>query len=126
MLLAALEKARAEERRQRRPLVGPHRDELEVRWRGRGLRRAASAGEKKLLGLALTAARGRVLVADGREPIHLLDDADADLDRHRLAGAWELFRGAGQLLASSHRCEIWADFEGVRRWRLEGGRMVTQ
>ena len=109
-VLAGLEKARQGERRQRRPLVGPHRDDLEVLWQGRGLRRAASAGEKKLLGLALTAARGRLLEAAGRRPLYLLDDADGDLDRARLEVAWGLFGGSAQLVATSHRPEAWEAF----------------
>ncbi len=122
-LLAALERSRGEERRQRRPLVGPHRDDLEMRWRGEGLRRQASAGEKKLLGLALTAARGRLMAGAGRPPVYLLDDADGDLDRARLAAAWRLFEGAGQVIASSHRPEAWRELAGGARWRLEGGRL---
>ncbi len=121
----ALERARGEERRQRRPLVGPHRDELELLWQGRGLRRAASAGEKKLLGLALAAARGRVLEEAGRPPLYLLDDADGELDRRRLAAAWELFAGADQLIATSHRPEVWEGVEGLVRGRLEAGRLAV-
>ena len=122
-ILAQLERARDAERRQRRPLVGPHRDDLEVLWQGRGLRRAASAGEKKLFGLALTAARGRLLEAVGREPLYLLDDADGDLDRGRLEVAWGLFAAAPQLIATSHRPAAWRAVGGVVERRLEGGRM---
>ena len=102
---------------------GPHRDDLEVLWQGRGLRRAASAGEKKLLGLALTAARGRLLTSFGRDPLYLLDDADGDLDRARLEVAWELFSEAPQLVATSHRPEAWEAFGGAVTLRLEDGRL---
>ena len=121
-ILARLEEARDGERRQRKPLVGPHRDDLEVLWQGRGLRRAASAGEKKLLGLALTAARGRLLGGAGRQPVYLLDDADGDLDRRRLATAWSLFGEAPQLVATSHRPEAWEAVGEVTRRRLVDGR----
>ncbi|MFQ5348950.1 MAG: DNA replication/repair protein RecF [Thermoanaerobaculia bacterium] len=122
-ILARLEEVRGGERRQRRPLLGPHRDDLEVLWQGHGLRRTASAGEKKLLGLALTAARGRLLGALGRQPLYLLDDADGDLDRRRLATAWGLFEQAPQLIATSHRPEAWKAVSGIVRRRLEGGRL---
>ena len=122
-VLEQLERTRDAERRQRRPLIGPHRDDLEVLWQGRGLRRAASAGEKKLLGLALTAARGRLLEAAGRQPLYLLDDADGDLDRRRLEASWGLFTGASQLIATSHRPEAWSVVGGVVERRLEDGRM---
>ncbi len=124
-VLAALERASGEERRQRRPLVGPQRDELELRWRGEGLRRRASAGEKKLLGLALTAARGRLMAAAGRPPTYLLDDADGDLDRARLAAAWRLFEGGGQVIASSHRPEAWPAGRETAWWRLDDGRLES-
>lgn len=120
-ILARFEQARDGERRQRRPLLGPHRDDLEVLWQGRGLRRAASAGEKKLLGLALTAARGRLLAAAGRQPLYLLDDADGDLDRRRLETVWGLFEEAPQLVATSHRPEAWEAIGGVVKRRLENG-----
>jgi DNA replication and repair protein RecF len=121
VVLARLEEARAGERRQRRPLLGPHRDDLEVLWQGRSLRRAASAGEKKLLGLALTAARGRILEGAGRRPLYLLDDADGDLDRRRLELAWGMFAGAPQLVATSHHPEAWEAVDGVVTGRLEKG-----
>ncbi len=124
-ILAAFGEAGAEERRQRRPLLGPHRDDLEVRWRGRGLRRSASAGEKKLLGLALTAARGRLLEASGKPPLYLLDDADGDLDRERLAAVWQLFEDAPQLVATSHRPRAWGALAGLPRRLLEGGRLAS-
>ena len=120
-VLKRLEEARETERRQRKPLIGPHRDDLEVLWQGRGLRRAASAGEKKVLGLALTAARGRLLESAGRQPVYLLDDADGDLDRRRLAAAWDLFREAPQVVATSHRPEAWEAVGGVLTRRLESG-----
>jgi DNA replication and repair protein RecF len=106
-LLAALEAARRDEIGRRRPLVGPHRDEFELRWDGAEARRVASAGERKLLGLFVLAALGRVLTAAGREPALLLDDADAELDSRRLAGATAAFSGFSRLLASSSRPAAW-------------------
>ena len=123
--LARLEEVREEELRQRRPLAGPHRDDLAVLWQGRGLRRAASAGEKKLLGLALTAARGALLESAGRRPLYLLDDADGDLDRGRLGVAWELFSEAPQLLATSHRPDAWETLGAAVTQRLESGLLAV-
>lgn len=122
-ILQALDRARQDELRQRRPLLGPHRDDLEILWQGRGLRRAASAGEKKLLGLALTAARGRLLEVAGKPPLYLLDEADGELDRQRLEAVWELFSNAPQLVATSHRPEAWRAVDGVVSRPLGGGRM---
>lgn len=109
------------ERKLERPLVGPHRDELLILWDGHPIRRVASAGERKALGLALFAAQGQVLSAGGREPLYLLDDADSELDRHRLGSLWKVFGASGQLLATSNRPQIWDGLELSDKWRCADG-----
>jgi DNA replication and repair protein RecF len=109
------------ERQRRRPLVGSHLDDLEILWGGREARRVASAGERKLIGLILTAARAHLLNAEGRAPICLLDDADSDLDQERLEAARSLFVGCKQVMISSSRAEPWKAWEKARFWRLTEG-----
>ncbi|MEL7058499.1 MAG: DNA replication and repair protein RecF [Acidobacteriota bacterium] len=104
------------------PLAGPHRDELELRWAGHEVRRVASAGERKMLGLALVAAHGRVLEAQDREPVYLLDDVDIELDAQRLAGLWRHFGSARQLFATSNRPQVWGDVALAGRWSCRSGR----
>ncbi len=70
--------------------VGPQRDELEIRFGGKPIRQVASAGERKALSLLLTLAQGRVLEQQGRRPLYLLDDLDAELDRERRRKLWRL------------------------------------
>lgn len=118
---AALEQARSAERRRRAPLVGPHRDEVEIRLGGDEVRKIASAGERKAIGLLLLAARRSVLADAGREPLVLVDDADAELDPDRLAALWEVFDGASQLLATSSRPAVWQRLESDDRWWVAGG-----
>jgi len=103
------------------PLVGPHRDDLRILWNGRELRRVASAGERKALGLVLAAAHGETLRKSGSEPTFLLDDADAELDPKRLEALWRGLGGAGQLLATSNRPAVWDAVEG-RRLYCDSGR----
>ncbi len=122
--LRGIEVQRATELERRIPLVGPHRDELELEWGDRAARRVASAGERKLLGLALAAARGSVLTAAERHPVYLLDDVDTELDSRRLETVWGLFRGRGQLFASSNRVGIWRRLEVNSRWHLKAGRAI--
>jgi DNA replication and repair protein RecF len=119
-ILAAFEKARPREVDSRSPELGPHRDELEILWGEHGARRVVSAGERKLLGLALTTARGRLLAASGRSPVYLLDDLDSELDPDRLAQIWTFFTGAEQIFASSNRPVVWEALEVGSRWRLDG------
>ncbi len=112
------------ERRQQQVLAGPHRDDLRIRWDGHDLRRVASAGERKALGLALLAAQGQALGTAGRAPTYLLDDADTELDRHRLEALWRFFGEAGQLLATSNRPQIWESLDIIHRWSCEAGRIA--
>jgi len=119
-----LDRIESFERRERdrgRPLVGPHLDDVEILFGGRGIRHVGSAGERKVLGLLLAAARGRLLGAVGRDPIYLLDDADTELDRDRLEAVFGVFSEAKQVLVSSNRSEVWGMAKGAIRWRLEEG-----
>lgn len=122
-LAGRLDRAAESERRRGMPLLGPHRDELEISWGGHPADRVASAGERKALSLALVAAHGRVLGAAGREPTHLLDDLDAELAPDTLARLWRVFAGASQLLATSNRPAVWEGLEVEHRWRVAGGRV---
>ncbi|MDY7091435.1 MAG: DNA replication and repair protein RecF [Acidobacteriota bacterium] len=118
---AALERAADQERRRRMPLVGPHRDELVIAWADHQLRRVASAGERKALGLCLLAAHGRVLGSHGPEPVYLLDDADTELAPATLESVWQVFAAAGQLFATSNRPDVWSSIPFAARWRVAGG-----
>ena len=111
------------ERALQQPLLGPHRDDLSIRWDGHELRRVASAGERKALGLVLLAAHGRVLSDGGREPIYLLDDADTELDRDRLGALWSVLRRARQLFCTSNRPQAWEKIEIDHPWRCVSGRL---
>ncbi|HYU34665.1 MAG TPA: DNA replication and repair protein RecF [Thermoanaerobaculia bacterium] len=118
-----LERVKERERRRQLPLVGPHRDELEILWGGHDLRRVASAGERKSLSLLLLAAHGRALEAVGTRPVYLLDDADAELSPQTHAAVWNVFRGVEQVIATSNRPRIWLTLEVGKAWEMERGRM---
>jgi len=120
-IAASLERIADRERRRQLPLLGPHRDDLEVLWDGHEVRRTASAGERKSLSLLLLAAHGRVLEEAGRAPIYLLDDADAELAPPTLAAVWNVFAGARQLFASSNRPQVWLTLPVGTVWEVERG-----
>lgn len=113
------------ERAQQQVLVGPHRDELAIRWGGHEVRRVASAGERKALGLLLLAAQGRILASGGRLPVYLLDDVDTELDRRRLESLWRVFGTSGQLFATSNRPQIWDRIQVAGRLRLTAGSVTV-
>jgi DNA replication and repair protein RecF len=64
-------------------LVGPHRDELELRIGELPARGYASHGESWSLALAMRLAGYELLRADGDDPVLLLDDVFAELDAQR-------------------------------------------
>ncbi len=111
------------ERDLRQPILGPHRDDLSIRWDGHELRRVASAGERKALGLAVLAAHGRVIAEGGRDPVYLLDDADTELDQDRLTALWRVFTATRQLFATSNRPGVWDRARIDHRWRCQDGRL---
>ncbi len=110
------------------PLLGPHRDELEILWGGHDIRRVASAGERKSLSLLLLAAHGRTVEAADRSPVYLLDDADAELAPPTHAAVWKVFQAGPsgeprQLFASSNRPQVWLTLEVGKVWEMEKGRL---
>jgi DNA replication and repair protein RecF len=82
-------------------LVGPHRDELELRVGELPARGYASHGESWSLALALRLAAYDLLRSGGDDPVLLLDDVFAELDagrRERLAG---MVSGADQVIITA-------------------------
>lgn len=123
-LRAALERHVQGELKSGRVLIGPQRDELELNVAGASLRDGASAGEVKVLGLALTVARARVLAQAGRTPVLLLDDADTELDRGRLGRVWKIVPRDWQTLVSSNRPRIWRELSESATWTLSEGKIL--
>jgi DNA replication and repair protein RecF len=64
-------------------LVGPHRDDLELRLGEQPAKGFASHGESWSIALALRLAAYELLRADGSDPVLLLDDVFAELDTSR-------------------------------------------
>lgn len=122
-LAERLDRAARAELRRGIPLLGPHRDDLELLWGGHPVARVASAGERKALSIALVAAHGRVLEAADRAPAYLLDDLDAELAPETLAAIWRLFPGTQQLVATSNRPGVWDGLEAEHRSRLVAGEL---
>lgn len=121
----SLEAIAEKERRRQLPLLGPHRDELEILWGGHDIRRVASAGERKALSLLLLAAHGRAVESAGRSPVYLLDDADAELAPPTHSAVWKVFQKqeGRQILASSNRPQVWLTLEVGRIWEMEKGKL---
>lgn len=120
-LLEALEGLASREISRGSALVGPHRDDLEINWHARPVGRRASAGERKILGLALLVAHARLIGKRHPGPLYLVDDLDAELDRRRVEQVWEVLVAAPQLVATSSRKGVVRDLAGATKWHLERG-----
>jgi DNA replication and repair protein RecF len=120
-LRQALERVRRAELERGVCLVGPHRDELELRVGDLPARGYASQGESWSLALALRLAAYDLLRSAGDDPVLILDDVFAELDggrRERLAG---LVSGAEQVLVTA---AVAADVPGPlagRRFEVADG-----
>lgn len=76
--------AKEREARLRQAVVGPHRDELDLRIHGMPAADFASEGQQRTLALALKLAQGKLLEnRSGKLPIYLMDDIFGELDPGR-------------------------------------------
>ncbi|TKG73334.1 DNA replication/repair protein RecF [Prauserella endophytica] len=102
ILLEALGESRAAELERGVSLVGPHRDELELVLGEAPAKGYASHGESWSFALALRLGSYELLRAEaGGEPVLLLDDVFAELDRRRRARLAEVAASAEQVLVTA-------------------------
>lgn len=88
--LAALERTRESSIERGTNLVGPQRDDLELKLDGKPARAFASQGQTRSLVLALKLAELLAARARGARPLFLLDDLSSELDRLRRGRLVEL------------------------------------
>ncbi|MFT3901498.1 MAG: DNA replication/repair protein RecF [Gordonia sp. (in: high G+C Gram-positive bacteria)] len=101
VLLTALAEARGKEIDRGVCLVGPHRDDLDIRLGDQLGKGYASHGESWSLALALRLATVELARADGVEPVIMLDDVFAELDARRREHLAEFTADAEQLLITA-------------------------
>jgi DNA replication and repair protein RecF len=96
-------------------LVGPHRDDLELRIGGLPARGYASHGESWSLALALRLAAYQLLRGEGEDPVLMLDDVFAELDSGRRDRLAAVVAGAEQVLVTAAVAEdVPASLVGAR------------
>ncbi|ODR04550.1 DNA replication/repair protein RecF [Mycobacterium sherrisii] len=100
-LLSALAARRDAELERGVCLVGPHRDDLELRLGEQPAKGFASHGESWSFALALRLAAYELLRADGGEPVLLLDDVFAELDAARRQALATVAESAEQVLVTA-------------------------
>ncbi len=97
----ALQQTRPQELERGVCLIGPHRDELELRVGDLPARGYASHGESWSLALALRLAAYEFLRLDGDDPVLILDDVFAELDAGRRDRLAALVGGAEQVVVTA-------------------------
>lgn len=97
-----LQRCQAEEWRRRTPLVGPHRDELQILLGQAVVRRFGSQGQQRTLALAMRLAQAEMLLDVGKErPVILLDDCFSQLDPGRQSRLLHWLERASQALITT-------------------------
>ena len=100
-LLAEMLRVRPQELERGVCLVGPHRDDLELRLGEGPAKGYASHGESWSLALALKLGGFSLLRSDGVDPVLVLDDVFAELDTSRRDRLTELVADADQVLITA-------------------------
>lgn len=114
-LLAALARRREAELERGMCLVGPHRDDLELRLGDQPAKGFASHGESWSLALSLRLAAYELLRGEGSEPVLMLDDVFAELDTARRRALAGVAADAEQVLVTAAVAEdIPQDWDATR------------
>jgi len=122
-----LARNRAREKALRWTLIGPHRDELQLRLDGQSAAQFASEGQKRSIAIALKMAQAEYLTAlHGVPPVLLIDDIMGELDARRRAGFRPILSRAqharSQVFMTCTQ-ENWPQelSRDLRRWEVRGG-----
>ena len=105
-LAALMRQKRSDERRARRCLAGPHRDDVLLKADGVPVAARASSGETRTFLLAWTLAEMTLMAeAAGNPPVLAFDDFDSEWDPRVLGAFAEALPEDGQIFLSSARPE---------------------
>jgi DNA replication and repair protein RecF len=100
-LLEELARKRSAELERGVCLVGPHRDDFELRLGDQPAKGFASHGESWSMALSLRLAAYELLRSEGSDPVLLLDDVFAELDNARRRALVEVAASAEQVLVTA-------------------------
>jgi DNA replication and repair protein RecF len=122
-----LAQSQGRERAYRTTVVGPHRDDLDLRLDGQAVSQFGSEGQKRTVAIALKMAQAEFLNGiHGVPPVLLIDDVMGELDLNRRSGLLPLLertrRGQGQVFMTATE-ENWPRELGrdLQRWEVKAG-----
>jgi DNA replication and repair protein RecF len=125
-----LAQSRHRERSYRATLVGPHRDDLELRLNDQSASQFGSEGQKRSLAIALKMAQAEYLTGiHGSPPVLLIDDVMGELDAKRRTGLLPLLRRVhakgGQAFMTATE-ENWPRelADDLTRWQVTAGSLA--
>ena len=125
-LAANLKASRGRDAAAGRATVGPHRQDLAVTHRAKGIPAAqSSTGEQKALLFGLVLAHAE-LVAErrGAPPILLLDEVAAHLDPRRRAALFARLEGRGQVWMTATEAALFDGIGEASRFHVEAGQIA--
>lgn len=126
-----LARNRSREKVFRSTLLGPHRDELQLRLDGKSAAKYASEGQKRSIAIALKMTQAEHLATvHGVPPILLIDDIMGELDARRRAGFLPLLNRAQHARSQVFMTcteENWPRELGrdLQRWEIRAGALAN-
>lgn len=109
-------------------LIGTHRDDLEIFFDGRDLRKYGSSGQQRSALLVLLLAKISVYQLQNAEyPLFLLDDLDAELDYRRIGQLLEFLEDKTQTFATTSKESFVEKFgKNAQVFTIENGTAKVQ
>jgi DNA replication and repair protein RecF len=108
-------------------LVGTHRDELDILFDGRDLRKYGSSGQQRSALLILQIATVSVFFEQNQEyPLFLLDDIDAELDYKRIGQLLDFLSDKTQTFVTTSKESFTEKFgAGAQVYTIENGKVAA-
>lgn len=109
-------------------LIGPHRDDVELKYDGHDIRKFGSAGQQRSALLLIQLASISVFHATrGEYPLFLIDDIDAELDYRRIGKLLEFLIGKAQTFVTTSKESFVAEFgSSAAVFRVNDGNVERQ
>jgi DNA replication and repair protein RecF len=109
-------------------LIGPHRDDFEIRFGDRNLRSFGSSGQQRSALITLDLAAISVYYFKHQEyPIFLIDDVDAELDGTRIERLLEYLDGRTQTFVTTSKRNYFERFnQKANFFEVRDGRAISE
>ncbi|HKZ77282.1 MAG TPA: DNA replication and repair protein RecF [Pyrinomonadaceae bacterium] len=109
-------------------LLGVHRDELEILFRGREMRVFGSSGQQRSALLLLDLAAISLYNLEHRDyPIFVIDDVDAELDENRITQLLDYLDGRTQtFITTSKRNQVESFLSRAGVYEIQNGSVLSQ